>query len=348
MKNTLVPTQNDSEFALGRLGRVFFCGSLFLAGAIATLHGVCLFKLECLTYDKFFQIRWSPESMETRHPWLSAEYVWLIEGGEISGYPRANDSRRLIRIFFDHFPCVTNQWRRDQHLPPMHVEGPPRSPWTTQPQREEIELFCLPFEFRKMAENDLLNYRMVQIFKHPDFARPLVTVWLAATIQAACSFVLMGGILRLAILSQMIPFSRHRLHLMLPMPFAAAIICTIPRLMVVGYAVCYQAAPLSRLGRIRWDPLRELNHMTMEVSSFAWFSALLLVSTVLALFAMTNGLRASANRTPSLRPWCNRFARTTAWSLVLAFVAWAILSILVYEPLLLWEAPFMVHPLRWW
>jgi len=332
---------------------------VLLAGAayVAFLSGVYFLKIVVLQYDHFASIRWMPEALGPSSPWLSFEDAWGIDTNLAGPQEFTLQTERdeityhLTVLSLDpvtvrletgdgrDFQCGNNDWRRSNHLPPRYrVRTLVWLSWRTQ----EEDLFCLPPGFWDLAENDLVNHRVTQLYRVPDFLNPMYAAWVSATIIACCAFLLMAGILRLGLISARLS-SRDRLHVCLPITLGASVLCTVPRLIVVPWFLIY-GLPYRDPGLIGWDAIRTVNGMIWEFSSVPWFTCVYLVFTVLTLFAMAGGLRFVANRHRELRVWADRFARTALWSVPIAVAAWFTLSILICEPMVPSHIPSFLDP----
>jgi len=330
---------------------------VLLAGAayVAFLSGVFFLKIMILQYDHFASVRWMPEVLGPSSPWLSFEDAWGIDidladpqettlqfdEDEITYHMTVRHLDPVI-VHFDvgdgrYSQCGSSEWRHSNHLPPRSELH--RSDydiyWLSWRTREEY-LFCLPFDLCDLAENDLVNHRITQLYRDPGLLNPMYAAWVSATIMACCAFLLMAGILRLGLISIRLP-SRYRLHVCLPISLAASILCAVPKLTIIPWAMVYGGSYRDP-GVYGWDTIRTVNGMIWEFSPVTWFTCVYIGVTVLALFSMAGGLRFVANRHPELGGWSNRFARVALWSVPVAVATWFALSILICEPIV--SGPF--------
>ena len=336
---------------------------VLLAGAayLAYLSGVYFLKIVLLQYGQFANIRWMPEALGPSSPWLSFEDAWGIDidvvgpqetthqydETEITYYVSVK-SRDPVVVHFDigdgrSSQCGTSDWRSSNHLPPRaRVQGTDfHLYWLSWRSREEY-VFCLPPGLRYLAENDLINRRVTQLYQQPGFLDPLYAAWVSATITACCAFLLMAGILRLGLISVRLS-SRDRLHVCLPITLAACILCVVPKLTIIPWFLIYGGSYRDP-GIYGWGAIRTVNGMTWEFSQVAWFTCVYVVFTLLALFSMAGGLRFVANRHRELKGWSDRFARTALWSVPVAVAAWFVLSILICEPIVPGHLPSALDP----
>jgi hypothetical protein len=306
------------------------------AGFLAFVSGTFFLRVEMLTYGRMGEISWEPEALATKVPWLDPECVWLIEGeGYRQDAPPKTD--RILVFFSDsEWPgtppggCVTSRSRREEHLPPRYPVTPGDhqaiSSWT-----RESELFCLPFRFREIAINDMVNYRVVEIYRDPDYLRPLLLAAVQAVALSCCAFLLMAGMLRLGTLCFGCSRS-ERLHLSLPITLAGCVLATIPKLALVLFVIGWDSAPLYGLERCNWSSTTAINDMIFELAGVSWSAWLLMLLTVLVLWNMSSALAYVAIRRSRVQPLAKRFGRVTLWLIPCALLVWWALSTLSFEP----------------
>jgi hypothetical protein len=130
----------------------------------------------------------------------------------------------------------------------------------------------------------------------------------------------------------------------MPISFGAAVLCTIPKLSMVPFVMMWVPQPLDILYTYPWPPMETANAMIGEVSVAAWMTCLYLFATLVALAAMTGGLRFASVGERRLAPWVTRFSRVTLWALFLSITAWFALSTLIQEPIRLLQPPHLFDP----
>jgi len=104
------------------------------------------------------------------------------------------------------------------------------------------------------------------------------------------------------------------------------------------------AGPLDILYAYPWSPIETVNAMIGEVSLEAWMTCVYLFTSLIALAAMTGGLRFASIGKRRLAPWVTRFSRVTLWALVFSITTWFALSTLIQEPIRLLQHPHLFEP----
>jgi hypothetical protein len=175
---------------------------------------------------------------------------------------------------------------------------------------------------------DLIEYRIATLTRDPDFLRPLLTAWLASTVQVCCIFILLVVVIRVVPLWWSCE-RRGRFHLSMPGALAASAISVFPKLCASAMLLHWSAEPMASLGRFGWTPGAAINAAMVDMTWPAEFGGLLLVVTWVVLVAFCGAVRAAAVWNPAAGVWVERTVRVAIWSIPIMLVAWLGLSLLV-------------------